>query len=118
MHNKKLLILDFIEEKTTDENYHRIQNKIEYSPKYNLTVVKRTSKPAVFDRTRVGTMTVTKEGGEISDDDRDESMNHLLSTMTKTDASTEPSDDDRPLGNVLKTTTLTEKGEEPSDSDR
>ena len=91
---------------------------IEYSKELNLSVLKGTNMPAVNYLT-TDTVTLTKSGGEGSDNDSEshitKNLNMLLDTSTRTLAGGEGSSDndqDRSnIKNLLDTQTLTERVE-------
>ncbi len=118
MTSKKPLILDFIESKAPDEDYQNALKQVEYSPKLNLTVLKGTKKPAVFEKLSIGTDTFTKATSENSDLDRDIDLGHSLSTTTMTNVRSEPSYADQPFRYYLSTMTLTQTKAENLDCDK
>jgi len=111
----KPLILEYTE-KSINENFDF--SKIEYSPKLNLNIDKKTGLPAI-DYLNLSTETFTKTFNETSDKDV-ENINLMMGTLTKTFTEMEGTDDDAnycAIKSMMETTTLTLVATEATDND-
>lgn len=112
----KPLILQYLE-KPVRGNFNA--SLLEYDEKLNLTIDKKTRKPAI-SYLNLETETFTKTFSEESDSDRDNNMAIYMGTVTQTFTQLEGSDDDndlRMIKQMMSTRTITESVE-TADSDK
>lgn len=109
------LILQY-KERSNNENFDFSQ--IEYSPKLNLTIEKKTGLPAI-DFLNMSTETHTRTYNESSDCDS-ENMGLMMGTVTNTSYQIEGSDNDASFNAVksmMRTSSITLVSQEATDND-
>lgn len=109
------LILQYAE-RSKNENFDF--SKIEYSPKLNLAIDKKTGLPAI-DFLNMSTETHTRTYNESSDFDS-ENMGLMMGTLTHTSYQIEGSDNDASFNAVksmMRTSSITLVSQEATDND-